>query len=374
VPRIHGGRAVLLRIATLVASCLLGAIAAEGVLRLRYARIDFLKPRLVADDVLVHRIAPYSGGHDAWGFRNRAVPDRADIIAIGDSLTYGYSATAAESWPSWLARATGAAVYNLGLGGYGPADYLYLLDTRAPGLHPSLAIVGVYFGNDLLDAVTRVYAREHWRDLRQGGPGHTGPPSPPLDPASAEGWLEAHSMLFRLVEESVVGQTINRFADRAGATRDGACSLESGPPFPTVFTPHDRLKALDLSSPEIREGLEITLTLLTRMHQSADRAGMRVIILLLPTKESVYDGLLDGASDRACLDVVRRVVANERTARERIIDRLAAEHTDYVDALPALRAAAARNTERLFLRSGDSHPNGNGYRIIAADVQRRLKP
>jgi hypothetical protein len=171
-----------------------------------------------------------------------------------------------------------------------------------------------------------------------------------------------------------VGQTINRFADRAGATREGACSLESGPPFPTVFTPYDRLKALDLSSPEIREGLEITLKLLTRMRQTADRAGMRAIILLLPTKESVYDGLLDGASDRGCLDVVRRVVANERVARERIVGRLTAEKTDYVDALPALRAAAAKNTERLFLRSGDSHPNGNGYRIISTEVQRHLKP
>ena len=58
--------------------------------------MDYLKPTLVADDFLDHRVVGHTGGHDAWGFRNRAVPSRADIVCIGDSMTYGVAARARD--------------------------------------------------------------------------------------------------------------------------------------------------------------------------------------------------------------------------------------------------------------------------------------
>ena len=346
-------------------------------MRILYERIDFLRPEFVVDDVLPFRIAPYSAGHDEWGFRNLSLPTRADIVAIGDSTTYGDAAPATGSWPSWLARATGLTVYNLGLGGYGPPDYLYLLETLAPRLAPSLVIVGLYFGNDLYDAVEHVYAREHWRELRRSEPGGVTPvplPLPPATPPSsarftpegARDWLETHSMLFRLVEAGPVGQTINRYADRAGA--EGGCALEGGSPFPTVLTPHDRLRALDLSSGKIQEGLQITLGLFARMRRVADQTGARLLIVLIPTKESVLADRIDDTRDAACIDVLRQVVSNERQARERIIEELRQQGIGYVDVLPALKAGVEAGTERMYLRSGDSHPNDRGYRVIATTV------
>ena len=356
---------------TFVVSCVIAVMAAEGVMRIRFEPIDFLRPEFADDDVLPYRIQPGSAGHDAWGFRNRAVPARADIVAIGDSTTYGHAAPAEGSWPSWLARATGTTVYNLALGGYGPPDYLHLLDTRALQLHHSLVIVGIYFGNDLSDAVERVYAREHWRDLRSGASG--GEPNEarsafPPDHPVIRVWMEKHSMLFRLIQGGPVGQVINRFADRARADRAGACTLDSGPPFPTLISPYERLQESDLSSPKIREGLEITLTALKRMRRRTDGAGVRLLILLIPTKESVFDGLVDAHRDPGCLDVMRRVVSNEQLIRERIVEELGQEGTAYLDVLPVLRSGVQAKAERLFLRSGDMHPNERGYRLMAAAI------
>ncbi len=116
----------------LCASLAISILLGEGVFRLFLHEVDFLQPDLIPHPVLGRIIAPGTAGHDAWGFRNRQVPDRATIVAVGDSMTYGISATAQESWPSWLARLSGLDVYNLSLGGYGPTDYQELVDELEP--------------------------------------------------------------------------------------------------------------------------------------------------------------------------------------------------------------------------------------------------
>lgn len=99
----------LLVMSSLSLSLLLGEVA----LRLSLEEIDYLRPDLVDHPVLFHAIARGSGGHDNWGFRNSDVPSKVDIVAIGDSQTYGASATAYNSWPSWLSPLSGKLVYNI---------------------------------------------------------------------------------------------------------------------------------------------------------------------------------------------------------------------------------------------------------------------
>ncbi|ETW93845.1 MAG: hypothetical protein ETSY1_37490, partial [Candidatus Entotheonella factor] len=150
----------------LILSFCFSLFLAESLLRVTVAPVNYLRPKVVPDDILNHKIPPYSGGHDAWGFRNPSVPTTADIVTIGDSMTYGTLATATHSWPSRLQTYTGMAVYNLGLGAYGPAQYLYLLEHKALSLKPSLVIVGLYFGNDFYNAYEITYKYDYWRFLR----------------------------------------------------------------------------------------------------------------------------------------------------------------------------------------------------------------
>ena len=60
---------------------------------------------------------------------------------------------------------------------------------------------------------------------------------------------------------------------------------------------------------------------------------------------------------------------NEQIIRDRIIETLTHEGTEFLDVLPALRSGVRAGTERMFLRSGDMHPNEQGYRAIAAAIE-----
>ena len=63
----------------------------------------------------------------------------------------------------------------------------------------------------------------------------------------------------------------------------------------TVFTTAYRLAGLDLDDPRVDEGLRITNEVLWRAQQKADKAGVKLLVLLIPTKELVYAELTQRA-------------------------------------------------------------------------------
>ena len=80
---------VLAKLLILSTSLVFSILAAELVARAVLDPIDYLNPTVVPDEFLGHRIEGHTGGHDAWGFRNARRPETADIVCIGDSMTYG---------------------------------------------------------------------------------------------------------------------------------------------------------------------------------------------------------------------------------------------------------------------------------------------
>src|SRR4029077_3346139 len=131
----------LLNLSVLVASIGLGLLLCEFTARLVLNPADFLRLEVVHDDVLGAVPSPSAmAAFDRWGFRNPRVPESADIVAVGDSHTYGNSARMVDSWPYVLSRLTGRKIYNMGLGGYGPNQYFYLSKTKALSLKPKMII------------------------------------------------------------------------------------------------------------------------------------------------------------------------------------------------------------------------------------------
>lgn len=141
-----------MRFLLVIGSLILSLLLAEGISRIFLDPIDYLKPKTVSDQILGRRIEPNTGAHDSWGFRNKKVPKTAEIVAIGDSHTYGISAKASYSWPSILQRLTGRTIYNLSLGGYCPVEYYFFLKSKALTLSPSPVMVGLYLDNVVSNA------------------------------------------------------------------------------------------------------------------------------------------------------------------------------------------------------------------------------
>jgi len=155
---------ILCSIGLCLASLVLSLAIAEGALRL------LKKENVIHDPALLYRMSP-GGEIDGNGFRNpRVLPDY-DIVAIGDSQTYGNGVLSQEAWPSQLSAISGLKVYNMGMGGYGPVQYRYLLD-RALSFGPKFIIWGLYLGNDIFEAYSLPYEEDttgYWKNLKDTG-------------------------------------------------------------------------------------------------------------------------------------------------------------------------------------------------------------
>ena len=111
---------------------------------------------LLPDSVLGYRMEPSYPGNDTRGFRNPKALDACDILAVGDSMTYGFAAPAEKCWPRVLGEITGKSVYNMSCGDYSPCEY-YLLLEQGLQLSPRRIVVCLYLGNDMANAYRSVH-------------------------------------------------------------------------------------------------------------------------------------------------------------------------------------------------------------------------
>jgi hypothetical protein len=342
---------------------------------------DFLGVEMVRDNILGGvPVQSASGGRfDAWGFRNPTVPESVDIVAIGDSHTFGNTATMDDSWPYVLSRQSGQSVYNMGMGGYGPNQYAHLLSTRALGLKPKIVVVGLYMGDDFENAYLITYGLEHWSRLRgqvaRGAEFDIWTTAPPVSwHKRLRVWLSRNSLLYQLVFHGPLLGTVKGEVQIRNATalHDGAVTLDlPDKNILEAFLPRNLLKNLDQNSETVREGMRITYQLLAEMNQLAHKAGIRFLVAVIPTKEMVFAEYLEHEKSNPEGVVIDSLLANERIAREKTFDFLESAGIEYVDTLPVLRKKVG---QQLYARTAaDMHPGANGYRVIGEEIAAGIK-
>lgn len=381
---------LLLKLATagLVALSTVVAVGlAEIVVRFVVNPADFLLATTIQDEVLGLRIPPLTTGHDALGFRNRAVPSRVDIVAIGDSMTYGVSAPRDSSWPQQLGVLLGEQVYNMGLGGFGPLQYLHLAKSMAPALKPRLLIVGFYFGNDIMDAHYVANGNPYWHSWRIStttGQGATafdrvGQAEPAKRFQGLRNWLSRNSVLYSMLRETVLRQFAAREQDEIAKSVGPDVRMlwtdASNPKVRTIFTSKFRLAAVDLGIPAVRDGMQISQKAFSELKLEAARQGVSLLVVLIPTKELAYCRHLL-ASGVKMPESHLRLCAAETLTRLEFERFLAAQGMAYVDALPVLESHIDRHMQ-LYPTDADGHPQAAGYEVIAREVAsavRRLFP
>jgi hypothetical protein len=360
-------------------SVAIGVVLCEVGSRMILNPADYLSAKTIEDKVLGITIAPNSSGFDEWGFRNRLVPTNADIVAIGDSHTFGNTATMNDSWPSVVARVTGREIYNLGLGGYGPNQYYHLLTTKAFKLHPKLVICGLYMGDDFENAFSITYGLDSWSPLRRGGWDSVdadiwGPTEPQVWGAGVRNWLSENSMVYRIVFHgpilAVVKENI-RFRE---------ASLQNDPNITALiiedknireaFRPIGIANRLDQTSAKIREGMRITFHLIKEMNNVCKQEGCRLLVVIIPTKETVFSDYLENNPRLHLHETLDRLIANERSARNTLVEFLTGAGIAYMDTLPKLKQSVG---DQLYAQTTrDMHPGKNGYRIIGEAVSEYL--
>jgi hypothetical protein len=117
--------------------------------------------------------------------------------------------------------------------------------------------------------------------------------------------------------------------------------------------------------------MRITFELLGRMDRACREHGCRLLVVVIPTKETVFADYLLRDSKVHLRDAIADVVGHERVARERLMAFLDAARIPHVDTLAALRSQVSG---QLYTRSDrDMHPGRNGYRVIGQTVAEYLQ-
>jgi hypothetical protein len=356
----------------LAGSLLLSLLAAELVVRIMFDPLDYLLPNLVEDEFLFYRVAGNTGGHDAWGYRNIRVPQSADIVCVGDSMTYGIAAQARDSWPRDLERVSGASVYNMGVGGYGPIQYLYLMQTKAIKLHPKTVIVGFYLGNDLIDVYNEVRFNKNWGvygklDGTDSKPVMAFQSRPGKFLGGLRDWLSRHSVFYALLSTTPVSDFFREreLRNSSAADPEGVLGYRDQK-HSVVFIERT---FLDLGDPRVGSALEITKRVLLDMRSVADQNSFRLVVALIPTKRRVYGNLMDRAGDLRRYPQLANAVRQEDAVRDTIVGFLHENSIEAVDLLPALERDVEEHDP---YPHTDMHPNKDGYRVIAEAINNYL--
>lgn len=326
--------------------------------------------------------------HDAWGYRNRAVPKKAEILVIGDSQTYGLQVRPDDTWPQVLARLTGKSLYNMAFPGWGPVQYRAAYKEGSV-LGPKIVLMGVYFGNDFYDAFHVAYYLPIGGDLRDAlrEPSirvleETSPllqDSPePREPRTIRWFVSYHVKLYALARAIYHGLQ-QRSADQAqewqravdaAATRPDKLTVVVWPSGHTILEAPYREIALRLDDPRIDEGVSITCKVIEGLADSCKAAGRQLVLVLLPTKELVCQPFLDDPGKPAALT---RLVNEELQIRARIKEVCSNHRVGVVDGLQALRTAVEEHGLSVFFPSENGHYSGIGHAAIARQVAARLQ-
>lgn len=280
------------------------------------------------------------GPNDLLGFRNKGIPNKADIVVIGDSQTYGNDVPFEQNWPNQMKpffTPKKAAIYSMAVGGWGGVQYLDMFD-KAKVFQPKVVVVAYYTGNDPLESLQLAYHIKKWNFLQPGPmPSGEGYISTSFPPPKSEG--------------------------RQVTFRDGVRA---------IFTPSLRYMA-NQDHPKVHMGYKIMASTAEHISKQARESSIQVIFTIIPTKELAHlrkveqDGL---KPTQDYLNLVRAEAKNIESLAESIKKLPGAI---YVDIVRPLQTAALGPVNLYQQGHANGHPQAAGHAIIAKAVAEEVK-
>ncbi len=326
---------------------------------------------------------------DEDGFRNARNAEPYPIVALGDSLTVAINVQADERWSSAVSQALGVPVRNLGVTGYSPQQNLVALQEFGLPKSPRAVLFSLFEGNDILDA-RRFESFKTWRmswpksvsRLRRVSAGNRTHQRKDFlltralyrfthDALST--WLEEPStpippegeFLFNPVEGELAGQAMQ-------------CAF---------FNPYLYHATFSKEQWTEHAGWKPACNTLLEAKRVCAEADVRMLVVLMPSKGSVYLPLLSGAYNASDFDRFvqqaagddspgdqtwhEKFLANNRALTELVTAFCLENGIDCLDLRPALQDAATRG-ERVYFPL-DTHWNPYGHTIAGETVAAEIK-
>jgi len=279
---------------------------------------------------------------DEEGFRNESPwPSAADVVIVGDSLSYGYGVDDAHAWPMIVARSLRPSrLINLSLPGTGPLQYERSFEKFGVPLHPKLLLFSIFSGNDAKN--TRSFedwlaagspgAYSVWRDVRPAKP---------------------HSLRNELERSYLVRALWSARKNLRARLQQRTLDFPDGGRIQLVPAPYDREVKLITDRDRGFTGIAKAVASTKAV---ADRLGIHMLVVLFPTKEEVYLPL-HGYPYPDLVIPIR--------------DSLKDAHVEILDLTDDLRNAARGGSRWYF--EVDGHPNELGNQLIAERVLEHIR-
>lgn len=340
-------------------------------------------PTPAAADTL-HRFTFHT---DAEGFRNRAVRERFEVAALGDSFTDAMTMAVEASWPARLERILGAPVQNYGTAGFGPQQELLVLKDFVRPHRPRVVVLAFFAGNDIFDAEAfDVFQRSGGTQQRTAQGWRIKDVISRADTWFVVSALRAGGRWMRRPHEVVEAAPSEERSEGTTVTDGEQPSFDRGMfrvpvagrrlPF-ALMPPY--LNTLNFSERELeaRPGWRLTRDAIAEMRTVSQSFGATFVVMFVPFKSQVYLPLLEGAFPKEVLrsafrfyldaydrDVdVNRLHAN-RLAQMDLMRRFCEEAgIPFLDTTPPLMARVSKGDNVYF--PDESHLNEAGEAILA---------
>lgn len=282
------------------------------------------------------------GPNDILGFRNRNVPNVADVITIGDSQTYGNNAVLEDNWPSHMRRALGGTnptVYNMSTGGWGAVQYLSTFE-KALHFQPKAVVVAFYTGNDSLESSLVARNIKQWQFL--------------LDQDD-----QAISQIFPVAASSKDSTIV--------PVGDGDWTVDFGQGVRTTFTPAARSLCNNPEYSHTMLGYAIMAKVAKLIAAKGRAEGVKVFFTIIPTKELAFRKLLEQKKISLREDY-SHLIQNEQSNIEKLAGYIKSlSSASYIDLVAPLQNAILTNPGKIY-PPNEGHPWPEGYRTIGSEV------
>lgn len=301
---------------------------------------------IIQDPITKTRFLPFFpindliGPHDILGFRNWSVPNRADIITIGDSQTYGNNAPIFDSWPYQMQdylKDENPTVYSMAIGGWGAVQYLNMF-YKALYFRPKVIIIAYYTGNDASESFLTTYGIKNWHYLK---------PNPHLS-------LKDAPPSYFPPDIKDVWEV--KFQDK----------------IKTVFTPKTRLAA-NFDHAAINAGYEIMAKTAEIMATEIKQHGFQIklVFTIIPTKELVFEKKLQ-QENLEWPDNYKKLLQFEKERIAKLSKELQ-KYGQYVNLVNVLQEAALEPVV-LYPNTVNGHPFYLGYKVIGENIAKEIQP
>lgn len=290
------------------------------------------------------------------GFRNPPVDYGVDVVVVGDS--FGFCFTEFEDcWVNLFAETNNLGVVNLSQPVTGSESHARMLQDFGAPFEPPL-VIWQFFGNDFNDD----YGLQVFR----------GDIEPILDEVDAQNasavssgvvdWLSRNSVAFGVLESAITGQWRGAPQDQEIFRPQYSVRYADGQIM--QFGKRYERTALDMSRPANQYGLERSRAAFQQAQDIVAGWGGELVVVIIPTREEVYETLTEPIMGKAELD-------KQRSARLAMLDLCAELDLRCRDLLLGFQQLAQDDTVLYY--ADDMHLNRAGNQVLAAFLTQWLE-